>query len=111
MPYPWATAGTPGPQSFDAATGTFSYHYRVASSIAAPTEIVLPRLAYPHGYRVDVHGARVISLAGAPRLGSHGSARRGDRRSPRHPAPVLERSARRRSQLERPAQYSPALTR
>jgi hypothetical protein len=26
---------------------------------------VLPRAAYPHGYRADVHGARVVSRAGA----------------------------------------------
>lgn len=68
VPYPWATAGTPGRQSFDATAGTFSYRYRVMRSIAAPTEIVLPRLAFPHGYRVDVHGARIVSRVGAPVL-------------------------------------------
>lgn len=68
VPYPWATAGTPGPQSFDAATGSFSYRYRVTSSLAVPTELVLPHLAYPHGYRVDVRGARIVSRAGAPVL-------------------------------------------
>jgi endoglycosylceramidase len=65
VPYPRATAGTPGRQYFDAATGSFSYRYRVTSSIAAPTEIVLPRTVYPHGYRASVQGARIVSRARA----------------------------------------------
>ena len=34
----------------------------------APTEIVLPRYIYPHGYRVRVRGAKVASEKGAPLL-------------------------------------------
>lgn len=65
VPYPWATAGIPGPQSFNAATGAFAYAYRPQRSIRAPTEIMLPRYTYPHGYRVSVRGARVVSGRGA----------------------------------------------
>ena len=61
VPYPWATAGTPGPQSFDPATGTFRYAYGLTPSIAAPTEIELPPYTYPHGYTVRVTGAKVVS--------------------------------------------------
>jgi hypothetical protein len=67
-PYPWATAGRPGPQSFDPMTGLFQYEYRASHSITAPTEIMLPRRAYPHGYRVLVNGARVVSARRATLL-------------------------------------------
>jgi endoglycosylceramidase len=60
-PYPWATAGTPGPQSFNPATGMFRYAYRVIAKITAPTEIMLPRYVYPRGYAVQVRGAKVVS--------------------------------------------------
>jgi endoglycosylceramidase len=68
VPYPWATAGTPGPQSFDPVTGTFRYAYEVIARITAPTEIVLPGLVYPRGYAVQVRGAKVISHRGASLL-------------------------------------------
>ena len=68
VPYPWATAGTPGPQSFDRATLSFSYRYTVARAIHAPTEIEVPPDTYPHGYTVGVVGARVVSRRDAPLL-------------------------------------------
>ncbi len=61
VPYPWATAGRPGPQSFDPARLRFHYSYTVATAIRAPTEIAVPRYAYPHGYAVRAVGARVVS--------------------------------------------------
>ncbi|MEO9023633.1 MAG: cellulase family glycosylhydrolase [Solirubrobacteraceae bacterium] len=63
--YPAATAGIPGPWSYDRATGTFIYDYRASGSLRAPTEIVLPRYAYPHGYRVSATGAAIVSSHGA----------------------------------------------
>ena len=68
VPYPWATAGTPGGQSFDRATATFHYSYAPTRSIRAPTEIMLPPYTYPHGYTVRVRGAVVVSAADAPVL-------------------------------------------
>lgn len=59
VPYPWATAGTPGAQSY--ARGVFRYSYAVDHAIHAPTEIAVPPYAYPHGYRVRVRGASVVS--------------------------------------------------
>ncbi len=61
VPYPWATAGTPGPQSFTPTTGRFRYTYGLVPKIAAATEIELPPYTYPRGYTVRVTGARVVS--------------------------------------------------
>ncbi|MGI8505700.1 MAG: cellulase family glycosylhydrolase [Solirubrobacteraceae bacterium] len=68
VPYPAATAGTPGLERFDRQTGTFAYSYAVARSVRAPTEIVLPPYTYPHGYTVRVRGAVVVSAGNAPIL-------------------------------------------
>jgi endoglycosylceramidase len=68
VPYPWATAGTPGRQSFNPVTGTFRYTYRLTPNIPADTEIELPPYVYPHGYSVRVQGAHVVSGKGAPVL-------------------------------------------
>jgi endoglycosylceramidase len=65
VPYPLATAGRPGAQSFDSATGTFTFSYAPTPSTSAVTEIELPRDAFPHGYRVHVRGAEVVSTPGA----------------------------------------------
>lgn len=63
-PYPFATAGTPGPQTFDPATGQFTYSYATAPKVSAPTEIVVPPYDYPHGYRIVVTGATATSAPG-----------------------------------------------
>ena len=68
VPYPWATAGTPGPQSFNRATRAFSFAYSVDRTLRAPTEISLPAYTYPHGYRVTVAGATVVSAGNSPLL-------------------------------------------
>ena len=68
VPYPWATAGRPGRQSFDRATLTFRYSYAVARAINAPTEIELPPYTYSRGYTVRVTGARIGSRRDAPVL-------------------------------------------
>ncbi len=59
--YPVATAGAPGAVAFNRSTGAFTYSYRVDARVHAPTEIELPRWAYPDGYRTQVRGARVLS--------------------------------------------------
>jgi endoglycosylceramidase len=68
VPYPWATAGQPGPQSFNRRTLAFSYSYAVARAVHAPTEIAVPPYTYPHGYTVRVTGARIVSARDAPVL-------------------------------------------
>lgn len=68
VPYPAATAGTPGPESFDRGTGAFAYRYAVSRSVHAPTELMLPPYTYPHGYTVRVRGASVVSVQNAPIL-------------------------------------------
>jgi endoglycosylceramidase len=67
--YPLATAGIPMTQSFDAATGKFTFAYRADQSVHAPTEIMVPiAYHYPYGYSVTVRGARVSSRPGAQLL-------------------------------------------
>ena len=60
VPYPWATSGTPGAQSFDRRTGVYRYAFTVDHHIHVPSEIELPGLVYPHGLTVTVTGARVV---------------------------------------------------
>ena len=67
VPYPAATAGTPGRQRFTAATLTFVYDYRSNPSIGAPTEVVVPRYTFPAG-TAQASGARIVSAANAPLL-------------------------------------------
>ncbi len=67
-PYAFATAGKPELESFSSATRVFTDAYTVARAIHAPTEIMVPSYVYPHGYRVRVRGARIVSAADAPVL-------------------------------------------
>ena len=39
---------------FDAARGIFTFNYRGASQVTAPTEIYVPNSQFPDGYRVEV---------------------------------------------------------
>ncbi|MGH2858785.1 MAG: cellulase family glycosylhydrolase, partial [Solirubrobacteraceae bacterium] len=68
VPYQWAVAGTPGPQSFDRATRTFRCSYTVDASVHAPTEVELPAYTYPDGYAASVRGAAIESAPDAPLL-------------------------------------------
>ncbi|HEY6524855.1 MAG TPA: cellulase family glycosylhydrolase [Solirubrobacteraceae bacterium] len=68
VPYAWATAGTPGAQSFYRPAQTFRYHYTPDHRIHAPTEIEIPPYTYPLGYSVTVTGARVSSRPNAALL-------------------------------------------
>lgn len=66
--YPRATAGTPGPMSYDPATGAFRYRYTPSAAIDAPTEIYLSDLQYADGVSVEVTGACAVSAPGDPLL-------------------------------------------
>ena len=65
--YPQATAGKPLALSFDPTSAVFSYRYAPRSA-AAPTDIYLPALHYPHGYSVGVSGARVLAASTSTHL-------------------------------------------
>jgi len=62
VPYPWATAGVPGRQSFDRRTRAFRYSWAPKPrTIKGPTEISVPAYTYPHGYSVHVTGGDIVS--------------------------------------------------
>ena len=65
--YPVATAGTPGPMSFEPSTGEMRYSFTPRAA-SAPTEIAVSDVHYPAGYEVVVTGGRVTSAAGAARV-------------------------------------------
>jgi endoglycosylceramidase len=54
--------------SWLAKTRVFTYPYTVARGIRAPTEVMVPAYLYPHGYRVRVSGAKIVSARDAPVL-------------------------------------------
>ncbi len=58
--YAQATAGTPLTMHFDTTNGAFDLTYRPDHRIAAPTEIFVSPLHYPHGYVVRVDRGRVV---------------------------------------------------
>jgi endoglycosylceramidase len=83
-PYPALVSGTPRSFEFRRASRTFTLRYltrRAGRSTrfkpGSFTEVAVPRVQYPSGYRVRVEGARVVSPARARllRLESCGGAR------------------------------------
>jgi endoglycosylceramidase len=68
VPYAWATAGTPGAQSFYRPAQTYRYRYAVNPKIHAPTEIEIPPYTYTLGYTAHVTGAHVTSATDAALL-------------------------------------------
>jgi endoglycosylceramidase len=71
-PYPRAVAGTPKRFAFDTSSNRFSLTYstrrptgRGRFPTGACTQVFVPALHYPHGYRARVSGARVISHRGS----------------------------------------------
>jgi hypothetical protein len=58
-PYARRTAGTPNRMSFDVRRARFEYEFEHYPTIAAPTEIYVPRLHYPDGYTVFVSDGSV----------------------------------------------------
>jgi hypothetical protein len=53
-PWPRATAGEPLRISFDLRRRLFEYEFRHDPRVTEPTELYIPRLHYPDGYRVEV---------------------------------------------------------
>ena len=53
-PYPKATAGEPLQLSFEMKRRIFNYRFRHDPLVKSPTEIFVPRLQYPRGYKVKV---------------------------------------------------------
>jgi hypothetical protein len=53
-PYARKTAGTPQQMRWDLTTRIFEFTWQPDPSITAPTEIVVPPLQYPHGYRIEL---------------------------------------------------------
>jgi hypothetical protein len=53
-PWPRATAGEPLRISFDLRRRHFEYEFRHDPRVMEPTELHVPRLHYPAGYRVEV---------------------------------------------------------
>ena len=55
-PYAQATQGVPRVMKFDRVSGSFEFVFDADPSIAASTEIFVPRLQYPRGCEVEVSG-------------------------------------------------------
>jgi hypothetical protein len=53
-PYARKTAGTPQQMRWDLATRSFEYTWQADPAVAAPTEVFVPALQYPEGYRVEL---------------------------------------------------------
>jgi endoglycosylceramidase len=71
-PYPWAVAGTPRLWHFSLGNRHFRLRYRPTRASGkgvfrkgSCTQVFIPRVQYPHGYRTRVHGGHVISAPGA----------------------------------------------
>jgi endoglycosylceramidase len=73
-PYPQLISGSPTSWSFDPQSGTFTLRYSTEGvagrrfPAGSATEVFIPQLQYPHGYRVSVAGAGVTSGPDAGRL-------------------------------------------
>jgi endoglycosylceramidase len=74
-PYPQLVSGTPSGWKFDASTRTFALHYspgradgRGAFAPGSETDISVPAIQYPGGYRATVTGGSVSSDPNAPVL-------------------------------------------
>ncbi len=67
-PYPLATAGEPLRLAFNMQQRIFEFSFRHAAQISEPTEIFVPRLQYPQGFRVEVSDGRYEVQAGEQRV-------------------------------------------
>ena len=76
VPHPTRVAGTPTSYSFDPTTRVFRLRYTAARAGSLPgrfaagsrTTVAVPRIQYPHGYRVTAARARVVSRPNASTL-------------------------------------------
>jgi endoglycosylceramidase len=73
-PHPQAIAGTPTGYTFDRATKAMTLSYDTAPvpgatlGSRARTQVFVPARQYPHGYKAEVTGGKVVSAAGSPWL-------------------------------------------
>ncbi|MBV9410310.1 MAG: cellulase family glycosylhydrolase [Acidimicrobiia bacterium] len=74
-PYPQLVSGTPKGWTFDTSTKTLSFQYsprrangRGTFPADAETDIAVPAIEYPGGYRATVAGGTIVSNANAPVL-------------------------------------------
>jgi hypothetical protein len=75
-PYAAATAGEPLSMAYDVARKEFTFEFRHDPAVAEPTEIFLPRRAYPGGYVVTVSdGTCEKNLIGQSLLWRHDAQR------------------------------------
>ncbi|MEN6410560.1 MAG: cellulase family glycosylhydrolase [Anaerolineaceae bacterium] len=75
-PYPHRVAGEPLSISFDILTAVFEFTFRHDETVAAPTEIYVPRYQYPRGCAVEVSdGAFDLDLPAQTLLYRHTSDR------------------------------------
>ena len=65
-PYARAVQGRLNALQFDQGAGSLSLEYSANDKLSAPTEIYLPHLHFPAGYRVEVVGTRVRQLVDGP---------------------------------------------
>ncbi|HNR96396.1 MAG TPA: cellulase family glycosylhydrolase [Anaerolineae bacterium] len=73
-PYPVATAGEPLSMSYDYRRREFRFEFRHDPDVTAPTEIFVPRYAYPNGCAVTVSdGTYEVDAAGQRLLWRHGT--------------------------------------
>ncbi|HTR69548.1 MAG TPA: cellulase family glycosylhydrolase [Mycobacteriales bacterium] len=74
VPYPQAIAGTPTSYAYHRTSDVMALRYRTEAvpgatlTPGALTQIFVPRRHYPHGYRVTVSGATVVSGVHSPWL-------------------------------------------
>ena len=67
-PYARKVAGEPLSMRFDMASGSFTFSFRHNSDLTEPTEIFVPNLQYPEGYRVEVSDGEFEVQADEQRL-------------------------------------------
>ena len=73
-PYPLATAGEPLSVHYDLKSRQFDFEFRHDAAVTAPTEIFVPRLAYPCGYAVTVSdGTYEMDVEGQRLTWRHGA--------------------------------------
>lgn len=66
QPYAQAVAGRPTASTYDAATRRYTLRYGADHRVTAPTVVVVPAAAYPHGFCASAVGAGVRAAAGSP---------------------------------------------
>ena len=77
-PYPRATAGEPLRLRFDPWRHVFEFAFRHDPQLTAPTELFIPNLHYPRGYRVAVSDGRYEANREQQTLVYHHSAERAE---------------------------------